>query len=98
MKPYNRFYKCSNFKIQELVDPETYDSQGENAWSLFDTILLSTLDRIRDRYKVPVTVNNWHLKVPNPFRYRGFRPPNCTEGAPMSMHRFGKAGENGGDN
>ena len=91
MKNYSRFYKCVYFKIQELVDPETYASMGENAWSLFDTTLLSTLDRIRDRYKVPITINNWNNKIPNPFKYRGFRPASYTAGAPLSMHRVGKA-------
>ncbi len=91
MKPYNRFYKCLYFKIQELVDPVTYESMGENAWSLFDTTLLSTLDRLRDRYKVPITINNWANKVPNPFKYRGFRPSDCEVGAKLSAHRRGQA-------
>lgn len=91
MKPYNRFYKCLYFKIQELVDPVTYELMGENSWSLFDTTLLSTLDRLRDRYKVPITINNWHNKPPNPFKYRGFRPSDCDVGAKRSMHRVGKA-------
>lgn len=89
MKPTNRFYKCIHFKIQELVDPETYKLLGENAWSLFDPYLLSTMDRIRQRYNVPVTVNNWHTG--GPFKDRGFRSSDSKTGAKFSAHRTGKA-------
>ena len=37
----------------------------------------------------PVPINDWHMS--GPFQYRGFRPPEYTEGAKMSQHRFGRA-------
>lgn len=89
MKPTNRFYKCVHFKIQELVDPATYEAMGENAWSLFDPYLLSTMDRIRQRYNVPVTINNWHRG--GPFKDRGFRSSDSKTGAKLSAHRRGQA-------
>jgi hypothetical protein len=91
LKPYDRFYKCLYFKIQELVDQETYKALGDSAWSLFDTTLLSTMDRLRDRYKVPITINNWHRGAVNPFKDRGFRHPNNKTGAPLSAHKRGQA-------
>lgn len=91
MTPYSRFYKCTYFVIQELVDPETYAALGESAWSLFDTTLLSTMDRLRDRYKVPITINNWHKGAVNPFKSRGFRHPDSTVGAKLSAHKRGQA-------
>lgn len=89
MPPFDRFYKCHHFDITELVDPATYQTLGEAAWGLFDPLLLATLDRIRERYGVPMTANNW--KIGGPFKFRGFRPSNCTEGAPLSSHRRGQA-------
>lgn len=52
-------YKCSHFKIQELVPPAIFEARGEKAWELLDERLLITLDRLRDRFG-PITVNNWH--------------------------------------
>lgn len=89
MTPYNRFYKCLHYQLYELVDETTLLTLGDSAWRLFDPYLLSTMDRIRNRYNAPVTVNNWHSG--GPYRFRGFRPSNCTEGAPLSAHRRGQA-------
>jgi len=89
MTPYTRFYKPMFFAIQELCDPETYKTLGEAAWMLFDPLLLSTLDRIRNRYGKPIVINDWVSG--GKFKYRGFRPSNCTEGSPLSAHRRGQA-------
>lgn len=89
MIPYSRFYKCVHFDIRELVDPVTYELMGENAWSLFDPLLLSTMDRIRERYKVPVKINDWHTG--GQFKDRGFRSSESTTGSKLSAHRRGQA-------
>lgn len=89
MIPYSRFYMCTHFNIVELVDPETYKTLGESAWSLFDPYLLSTMDRIRGRYKAAVTVNNWNSG--GQFAFRGFRPAGYQGGAMLSAHRRGQA-------
>lgn len=89
MKPYSRFYSPLHFKLQEVCDPDTFKTLGESAWMLFDPYLLSTLDRIRVRYGKPVTINTW--ADGGTFKYRGFRPSACTEGAPLSAHRRGQA-------
>ena len=89
MKPTQRFYKCTNFELYELVDKDTLLTLGERAWMLFDPLLLGTLDRIRGRYGKPITINNWHSM--GPFQFRGFRPSSCIEGAKLSSHRRGQA-------
>ena len=91
IKPYNRFYTCINIDLRQIVDPETYAYLGERCWGLFDDRLLSTIDRLQNRYNHQMVINNWHKKVPNPFKYRGFRPSDCTVGAKLSSHRRGQA-------
>jgi len=51
-------YKCSYFKIQELVPSAIFNRRGEKAWELMDGRVLITLDRLRERYGL-FTVNNW---------------------------------------
>lgn len=81
-------YRPTHFTLQELVDPDTYESLGQKAWLVLDPRALTTLDRIRARFG-PCTVNNWNDG--GRFKYRGFRPRYCIEGAPFSQHRFGRA-------
>lgn len=83
------YYAPHFFSIEEFLPPETVGAFGSRAWQFMDSRLLACMDRIRNRYKVPITINNW--KTGGPFQYRGFRPPACTEGAPLSQHRFGRA-------
>ncbi len=88
IKPVELFYKCVHFKIQELVDKETFQALGESAWMLFDRNLLGAMDRIRERYDVEITVNNW--ATGGPFSQRGFRSSDSTTGAKLSGHRRGQ--------
>jgi len=79
-----------HFKLYELVDKETYETYGEDAWNLFHPDALLMLDDLRDFFNVPVTVNNWHSG--GQFQFRGYRPPSYMPGiTPGSMHRVGKA-------
>lgn len=89
MAPYSRFYRPIHCGIEELVDEATFQALGESGWQLFDPLLLSTLDRIRERYKAPVIINNW--KAGGSFDARGFRPSKSVVGAPLSAHRRGQA-------
>jgi hypothetical protein len=91
LKPYDRFYKCLHVDIRQLVDPETFATLGDRCWGLFDDKLLSTIDRLQNRYNHQMVINTWHKKAPNPFRYRGFRSSDCTVGAKLSSHRRGQA-------
>lgn len=81
-------YRPKHFDIRELVDPETYEKLGSNAWIVLEPRAVITLDQLRDRFG-RCTVNTWHLG--GTLRYRGFRPPQCTVGAALSQHRFGRA-------
>lgn len=48
------------FKIQELVDKQTYTRWGDNAWNFLDDRLLETILVIRrDILKVSLVCNDW---------------------------------------
>lgn len=83
------YYECQYFGIDELVDPQTYERWGEQAWMFFRPEALKMLDEIRRFYNRPVTVNNW--KWGGSFQYRGFRPRSTSTGAEYGQHRFGNA-------
>jgi len=77
-----------NFYEDELIPPEIYRNKRVlNEWFI-DPLMLKVVQDVRDYYG-PVTINNW-LKG-GPFKYSGYRHPNCPEGAKLSMHRFMKA-------
>jgi len=76
------------FTWQELMPSPEY----EHYWLiLMDERILRTLDAIREHYKRPVIVNNWHKG--GAFRNRGFRPMTGNVGAKYSQHRFGRAAD-----
>ena len=81
--------KAKHFKIQELVDKETYERYGQKAWWFLDNRLIMLLDRLREDLQRPITVNNWLWGGNN--QHRGLRPPKCNIGADYSQHRFGRA-------
>jgi hypothetical protein len=76
-----------HFIIEELVDKQTFEQFGENAWWFLDEKALATLVAMREAFG-PLTVNNWHLG--GNYQYSGFRHPQCTIGAQLSQHRFGR--------
>ena len=78
------------FIIQELVSPNQFKTLSEeDNWKLFDKKLLETLEWIRIELNKPITINTWYNG--GKFKYRGYREKACTEGAPKSAHREGKA-------
>lgn len=84
-------YVPRHFAVSELVPPEIFaewKASPESLLYIFDVGALQTLDGLRDRYG-PLVVNNWHQG--GAFRYSGWRPFACTEGAPLSQHKFGRA-------
>lgn len=86
-------YRPKYFTIQELVDPETYSALGDRAWLVLDVRMVITIDQLREKLG-SAYINDWHLgNAGHNFRYRGFRPPGCTIGAPLSQHRFGRAAD-----
>lgn len=83
-------YKCTHFKIHELVDPDTYAKRGEKAWELLDDRLLITLDRLRDRYGM-MTINNW--KWDGDRQWSGLRTADSPWFSTYSQHSFGRAAD-----
>ncbi|MCD4818645.1 MAG: hypothetical protein K8S23_08125 [Candidatus Cloacimonetes bacterium] len=81
-------YSCKYFKIEELVPKNIARKYGERAWQFLDERALITLDILREKFG-KIKINDYLFGGSN--QYRGFRPPNCTIGADLSQHRFGRA-------
>lgn len=82
------------FDLKELIPREIYENTPKERrhllWYVFDSRLLVTQDRIRERYG-RTFVNNWHAG--GELQYRGWRPPSCSIGADWSQHRFGRGSD-----
>lgn len=79
------------FSLEELIYPELlqeHDGAGLAFWLTLDARALITLDRLRARYG-PIIVNDWH--VGGHYKHSGLRPMDCSEGAALSQHKFGRA-------
>lgn len=91
------------FRIEELLPPPVllpesyatvYRSNKNVLFRLFDYRILITLDRLRERYGA-CSINNWHVYedhewqkgAPHMFRFSGWRPLDCSEGAMLSEHK-----------
>jgi hypothetical protein len=85
----NAYYCPQHFDVREFVPPETYKIHGDSSLMFIDERLLRTMDLIRDWFNRPVVINNWNTG--GHLQYRGYRPPECKEGAAESQHRFGRA-------
>ena len=77
------------FRLEELVDRQSFKDFGEGCWAFFPQESLYMLHGIREYFSVPVTVNNWLSG--GPFQYRGYRGPSCGIGAISSYHKGGRA-------
>ena len=82
-------YVCRDFDIHELVPKSVFERFGVNAWQFLNPIALQGLDGLRDFFGKPIICNTWHRG--GKFQFRGFRPADCTVGAPLSQHRLGNA-------
>lgn len=96
-------YECRFFRIEELIPPvdslpeslrAVYKMCPQSLFRCFDQRLLVTLDRLRLRYGV-LTVNNWFWRgnTSQALRFCGLRPMACSQGAKLSEHKFGRAGD-----
>jgi len=77
------------FKTQEFVPKAIYQKYGENSLWFVDPRIVKLANFTRSFFGKPVTINNWHTG--GSYNYRGFRDPECTIGAKLSQHRFGRA-------
>jgi hypothetical protein len=85
--------KPKHFELYELLPEKFYNSnihRGDNLWFIFDSRLLITLDNLREIFGKMV-INNWYWRGHR--QYSGYRPPDCTVGAELSQHRFGRAAD-----
>ena len=82
------YYQSKHFKVCELVPKSLYDVEGELSILVMDERILWTIDALRDKFGVPITVNNWSSG--GSFSQRGFRN-DTNVGAPLSQHRYGRA-------
>lgn len=76
------------FRIEELVDPETFNQYGQRCWWFLSEKALASLVALREQFG-PLTVNDWVFG--GGFKYSGFRHPDCPVGAKLSQHKFGRA-------
>ena len=79
----------TNFYLQEFVDPDTYKRFSNSSIWFVDPRIITLAQFIRERLGKPCTINNWNGG--GKFQYSGFRPAQCTIGASMSQHRYGRA-------
>ena len=83
-------YKCKHFRLEELLPRKFYEEHkhyGDRLWLIFDGRGLMTIDEMRDRYG-KCYINNWLFG--GTLQYCGYRPPECSVGAVLSQHRFGR--------
>lgn len=78
---------------------KAYAADPKSLFRCFDLLALVTLERLRERYG-PCVVNNWKAFSKEDaldfsksyiFRFSGFRPWECEEGATLSEHRMFRA-------
>ena len=85
-------YKPKFFRLEEVLPKDFFQANiskyGDRLWGIiFDRDLLKAMDILRNQCG-QMTVNTW-LWGGNS-QYRGYRPHDCTIGAKLSQHRFGR--------
>lgn len=87
-------YKPDHFILQEWLPKYFYNQHineyGDKLWLMLDDRILWTYDKLRKRYG-RIVMNDWFWGGRN--QYRGWRPWNCSTGARLSQHKFGRAGD-----
>ena len=78
-----------NFWLTEFIPPEIYEMSAGNSLWFIDQRIITIAQYIRDRFKSPVTINNWFSG--GHYRYSGYRDPLADVGVMFSQHKFGRA-------
>jgi hypothetical protein len=68
--------KLIYFELKEIVCKDVYNYYKDVAWQFFDSRLLTTIDRLREKIGKPIFVNNWDTG--GQFDERGFRCLRCS--------------------
>lgn len=87
-------YRPDGFGIKELVDEQTFNSLGEEAWNLFSIKTLITLNTIKKLTGWTIIVNTWSFKNwqkygKEKWSQRGFRASTSTTGLKTGAHPKG---------
>jgi len=80
-----------NLWLTEFIPPEILENYGGNALWFIDQRIINICQFIRDRFEVPITINNWFSG--GPYRYSAYRDPASTVGALLSQHKAGRAAD-----
>jgi len=75
------------FQLEELVDPQTFEKFGDDAWWFLDPNAVAMLVALREAFGA-LTINDWLWG--GHFTESGFRHPQSTTGATLSQHKFGR--------
>ncbi len=78
-----------NFVIQEFVDKDTFDKEGDKSIDLLDKRVIDIAQFLRDDIGLPITINNWHTG--GQYHESGLRDFNTKTGAKNSAHKKGQA-------
>ena len=86
----------ARFRIEELVSRRTFKRHGVSSLRFIDRNIFTILNAYVQRFPgKKIYANTWpfqnHDSALKPFEYRGYREPECTEGAKESAHRRGMA-------
>lgn len=79
----------THFELEEFINPETFEKEGEKSLYLIDKKLIDIAEFIRIDTGKPVTINNWHIG--GKFKESGLRDVNSKTGSPRSAHKSGRA-------
>lgn len=82
------FYTPTHFKASEFVDPKTFEERKEKSFELIDSRMLWTMDKIRELYNKPITINNYPKGSRN---WSGLRKKDSADYSENSQHSFGRA-------
>jgi hypothetical protein len=86
-----RIKASENFYIDEFVSREFYNKWGSRSIHWIRPELINILQFIRNRYGVPMIINNW--ATGGNFEQSGLRYPTAAIGAGDSLHKFGCAAD-----
>jgi hypothetical protein len=78
-----------NFRLEEFVPRLVFNTFRDKGLGQIDEGIIALAQFCRLYFEVPMTINNWHSG--GKFQYRGWRPPEYTQGAKYSQHRSGRA-------
>lgn len=87
----NRIQISENFKLDEFIDPVTYEKFGARSVMFIRKEVILAAQYIRSTTGLSITVNNWANG--GAYKESGLRNFNTSTGASYSAHKFGAAAD-----